>query len=257
MKINLRILQLTVISFICFAAMGQTNTSAVPQNPAASKPLMSQASEADSLIPKKKDKGVFIRFAAGISSVHTTYTSELVTATTPHTNLSMTYLGSGYAIPLDLFIGFRYHAFKIGIGLSEVLFHVSSLSRTDDTLQNTTITGAAVKHQVQQFGKDLVVPVFVEYTIFQSNTFCLDANMYVGGYYPDLNAYTGGYASSGRKDISGMAFAVGLSPTWKKGPLCFFVNPGIKLNTISYHRSTRDDLTQVYLNLSLGCTIQF
>lgn len=198
---------------------------------------------------------LFMRFNTGISLDRSTYTSELITAASSGINITDTYLGKGFAIPAGLVFGIQIHQFKIGVGFSAISFHVPSLLRTGDTLQNTYITGNPVKHQNGYWRTDYMFPLFLEYTFYNKNHFELSVNTMLGVYYHDINSYDGWYAGSARAGISGNSYGFGVSPQWNCGHFTFFLNPSILLNQISYHRSTRDDLSDIFLSMGLGCCI--
>jgi hypothetical protein len=200
---------------------------------------------------------VFIRLESGIGSLNSTYRSELITATSPGINISKDYLGRGYSIPLNLVMGIQLHSFKIGLGFSALFFHVPELLRQGDTISYNQVTGSPVKHAVKDYGTNYVFPLFLEYTFYRKEKLNLSANISYGILYHDMHAYTGDYAPSARANISGTSFSFGLSPAYSLKHMTFFLNPNFMLTGVSYHGPTRDELTDLYFTMGIGCNVHF
>jgi hypothetical protein len=200
---------------------------------------------------------LFFRFAAGVGSIHSSYSTELITPGSPAINITHQYEGKGYEIPFEIAAGVQAGRFRISMGLTVVPYHVAELSRQGDTLSNTFATGSPVKHQTKKFGTNYFFPLSVDYIICHKNPFELSARIGLGIYYHEMNAYTGVYAPSQKPDISGSSFTFGISPAYVCKNISYFLNPAFRLDAISYHRSTYDDLSDLSFNCSIGCCIFF
>jgi hypothetical protein len=243
-------LSLLFLSLYSFSS-AQTDTSMH-----AAAPVPKAVSNTDT-VKSRVHFDVFLRLESGIGSLHSTYTSELITATSPATNISRDYLGSGYSIPVSLVLGIQVRSFKIGLGFSALFFHVPELMRQGDTISYNQVTGAPVKQAVKTYGTNYVFPLFMEYTFYRKQNFNLSANISYGILYHDMHAYNGDYAPSARANISGTSFSFGLSPAYSLKHISFFLNPNLMLTGVSYHGPTRDELTDLYFTLGIGCNVRF
>jgi hypothetical protein len=199
----------------------------------------------------------FARLSSGIGFMSSTYSSTFIAGGYGGGNVSNDYIGNGYEIPLSLVLGIRIHSFKIGLGISKILFHVPSLIRTPDPSDTTTATGTAIKHQVKKFGANYIFPLFMEYDLYKINHFVLAANMNLGIFYHDRTAYDGIYAPSAQSGTSGFAYGFGLSPSYQCGHFSFFLNPCMRLTKINYYHASKEDLTDLSLNLDFGACYTF
>jgi hypothetical protein len=236
---------------LTLAASGQTDS--VRPAPAVPAALAAPAAP-DTSHHKSCCLHPFIRLSAGIGFTSSTYSSTMVT---PSGNLSNDYIGNGYEVPLELVLGLRFHSLKIGLGISQILFHVPSLIRTPDPSDTSTATGATIKHQIKKFGTNYIFPLFLEYDLFANNHFVLAANMNLGIFYHDRSAYDGTYAPSARAGTSGFAYGFGFSPSYKSGPVTVFLNPCVRLTKINYYHDSKEDLTDISLNLGFGACYTF
>ncbi len=214
-------------------------------------------SQNDSSGHAASDRGLFLRISSGISFVNSTYTSEVVNGGPSGMNNVDDFLGNGYAVPVELMVGYRIKRFKFGLGFSYVSFHVPSLTRTSGSQDSTLATGAVVKNQVKTFGSNYLFPAFAGFELFRKNQFALDVNMNCGIFFHDLHAYDGTYAPSGTANTPGYTFSFGFTPTYNHGNYSFFLSPSFGLNHVSYHGSSNEDLTDLFFTLGIGASYNF
>jgi hypothetical protein len=249
---------ISLLGFVCFSGICIAQGDSIPAGSrSAHRPLAVSDSSAKHDSLHKPHFPLFIRFAAGIGRMNSSYSTELITPGNPGINITHQYTGAGYEIPFEVAAGVQCGRFRISLGLTIVQYHVPQLSRQGDTLFNTQTTGSPVKHQSKQFGTNYFIPLSIDYRVYQKKQFELSARLGFGIYYHGMNAYDGGYAPSEKPDISGSSFSFGIVPAYVFKNISFFLNPCFRLDAVSYHRSTYDDLSDLSLSCSAGCCISF
>jgi hypothetical protein len=211
----------------------------------------------DSTKHSDANKGLFIRLSSGIGFINSTYTSEVVTGGNGGLNNVDDFLGNGYTIPVDLVVGMRIKRFKIGVGFSQILFHVPTLTRSSGSIDTSGATGALVKHALKSYGKNYLFPLFMSIELYSKKQFTLDVNMNYGLLFHDRNAYDGTYAPSATPNTPGYSFSFGFSPALHVGKFSAFLNPSMAFTHVSYHGSSNEDLTDLYFTLGIGAEYSF
>jgi hypothetical protein len=206
----------------------------------------------DSLKAATNSKHLFLHFASGIGIANSTYTSEVVTGGYGGFNNVDDYSGSGYHVPVEISLGYCTHSFSAGIGFSVLFFHVPTLTRSSSALDSTNATGAPVKHQINTFGKNYVIPLFLEYCFLQKGAISWSARLSFGAMIHDRNAYDGVYAPSSSPQAFGHSSSFSIVPAYNTGKWSFFLSPGFMLTQIRYHGSSNEELTDLYFNLGIG-----
>ncbi|MFI5150506.1 MAG: hypothetical protein ACHQRM_12285 [Bacteroidia bacterium] len=210
----------------------------------------------DSLKKELPSKDPFIRLETGIGLLNSYYTSEVVTGGSGGFNNVDDYHGTGYSIPAGISAGYRYHTFSAGLGIAVQYFHVPMLTRSVYALDSTNATGSAVKHQLKGYGKNYIIPLFLEYRFLKKGNAAYSIRLAYGAFFHDRTAYDGTYAPSSTPLAFGHSFSFGITPSWTKGPWNFFLHPSLLLTQIRYHGSSNEELTDLSFNFGIGVDYQ-